>query len=188
MKFTKLTISGPLISNKPPPPSSIIWSGLLANDCVGFELNRHDWYQKKDMIGPLKPVALNWRFLAKKWVIGRAKMVSKYGMLGNKNRPQSFFKTADFMGFKRLSKYVTYHPWFLRKLNKKVHQKKKPPKLTKTTLKWVMRGAKMVAISYGLPSGKNWPQSPFKRAGFIGYKRLSKNVTHYPWFLRKLNI
>ena len=163
MKFTKLTISGPLISNNPPPPSSIIWSGLLANDCVGFELNRHDWYQKKDMIGPLKPVALNWRFLAKKWVIGRAKMVSKYGMLGNKNRPQSPFKTADFMGFKRLSKYVTHHPWFLRKLNKKVYKKKHP----RTDQKY-LKNERLEEIKWWLlfmvyPVTKTGPNRPLKQ-------------------------
>ena len=68
MKFTELTISGPLISNRP-PPSSIIWSGLLANDCVGFELNRYDWYQNKKHDWSSQTGSIDWRVLAIKWVI-----------------------------------------------------------------------------------------------------------------------
>ena len=44
----------------------------------------------------------------------------------------------------------------------------------------------MVAISYGLPIGKNWPQSLFKRAHFIGFQKAIKKCDTLPMIFEKI--
>ena len=104
----------------------------------------------------------------------------EYGLPGNKNWPQPPFKTADFMGPEKATRKCDTLPMIFEIIKYISVPKKNTPKLSKTTLKWMIRGAKMVAISYGLPGNKKWPRLPFKTVDLMDSKRLSKYVTHYP--------
>ena len=94
--------------------------------------------------------------------------------------PNHPLKQPIFNGLEKVIEICDTLPMIFEKIKYISVPKKKTPKLTKTTLKWVIGGAKMVATSYGLPGNKNWPQSPFKTVDLMGSKRLSKYVAHYP--------